>query len=208
METEKITSDGGANLPDNDSKGGSKRRFFNPSNIIGIILCVLLLPGFFLSIVLLISSLGNKDLPPNCFGYTPMLVESDSMSPVFSEDDLVLIRNKKNASYSVGDIICYQSNSIYVTHRIVEITVDDNGNTVYITKGDANNSPDKDPVQIDQILGVYKMRIKNMGKTLLFVQTPIGMIVCVMLPFFVVLMLFIAPYLITNQKKNEENKQN
>lgn len=69
------------------------------------------------------------------------------MSPLFDEEDLILVKNTPDSvSYSVGDVICFHSGDIYVTHRISEITADDSGDTVYITKGDANNTPDQGSV--------------------------------------------------------------
>lgn len=186
-----------------------KRRFFSIPNIIGIVLCVLLLPGFVISTTLLISSLIHPDVPPSCFGYTPLMVETGSMSPLFDEDDLVLVRNTPDdASYNVGDVISFRSGNIYVTHRISEITADGDGNTAYITKGDANNAPDEDPVRPDQILGVYRTRFEGMGKALLFIQTPVGMIVCVMLPIVLVLLLFLVPpYIEARIKLNSQDEE-
>ncbi len=177
--------------------GKQKQRIFTVYNIIGIILCVLLLPGFIISTTLLFSSWIHSDVPPSCFGYTPLMVQTGSMSPVFDEDDLVLIRNTQDdATYQAGDIICFHSGSTYVTHRIKEVTQDENGVTVYITQGDANNAPDDGSVRAEQILGVYKTRLKGMGKVFLFVQTPVGMMVCVMLPIILVLLLFLVPPLL------------
>lgn len=182
----------------------SKRRYFSIYNIIGIVLCVLLLPGFIISSTLLVSSWINSDVPPSCFGYTPLMVETGSMSPVFDENDLVLIQSSDDdATYNVGDIICYHSGNAYVTHRIKEITTDKNGIAVYITQGDANNTPDQGSVRADQILGVYKTRLAGMGGVFAFMQTPGGMIVCVVLPIVLVLLLFFVPPMVAARKKTE-----
>lgn len=178
MESKQITNEIGADPRRREPAHNRKSSFFSIPNIIGILLCVLMLPGFLISMTLFISSLIHPDVPPSCFGYTPLMVESGSMSPLFDEDDLVLIRNgSDDASYGVGDIISFHSGNAYVTHRIKEITADENGNTVYTTQGDANNTPDKDTVRPDQILGVYRTHFKGMGKALLFIQTPVGIIV-------------------------------
>ena len=188
----------------NEPAQSPKQRFFSIYNIIGLVLCILLLPGFIISATLLVSSWIHPDLPPSFFGLTPLMVETGSMSPVFDEDDLVLIQNSADdASYSVGDIICFRSGNAYVTHRIKEIETDENGNTVYITQGDANNAPDTGSVRPDQILGVFKTRLKGMGGVFVFIQTPGGMIVCVMLPIILVLLLFFVPPLLAARKKTE-----
>lgn len=204
MESEQKTNGIGADPQDKEPAGEQERRFFTVPNIIGIILCILMLPGFLISTTLLISSLIHPDVPPSCFGFTPLMVETDSMSPVFDENDVVLINNSDDGdTYGVKEIICYRSGDIYVTHRIKEITQDKDGNTLYITQGDAVNEPDEDLVRPDQILGVYQTRFAGMGKTLMFLQTPLGMILCVVLPFLLVFLLFTVPPYIAARRKRE-----
>lgn len=124
-----------------------KRRLLRPSipNIIGAVLCVLLLPGFLIFMTLFISSLIHPGAPPSCFGFTTLMVESGSMFPFFDEDDLVLIQNGADGeSYAVGDVVCFRSGDAYVSHRIVQAS-EENGETVYTTQGDVNNTPAKSP---------------------------------------------------------------
>ena len=171
------------------------------ANIIGIILCVLLFPGFLVNSILLISSLINPNVPPSCFGITPLIVESGSMSPSFEKNDLVLIRNTSESDkYEKGTVVCYRSGDVYVTHRIVKVS-EENGKTVYTTQGDANNTPDRDTVKAEQILGVYSTHFAGMGNVLLFIQTPIGMILCVLLPIFVIFLIFTIPSKISQRKR-------
>ncbi len=170
------------------------------ANIIGIILCVLLFPAFLITSILLISSLINPDVPPSCFGVTPLIVESGSMSPSFEQNDLILIRNtSENDKYEKGTVICYRSGDVYVTHRIVKVSKED-GKTVYTTQGDANNTPDRDTVKAEQILGVYSTHFAGMGNALLFIQTPIGMILCVLLPILVIYLIFTVPSKIRSRR--------
>ena len=60
--------------------------------------------------------------------------------------DIVII--KKCKSYEIGEIITYSEEENLITHRIIEKT--ENG---YITKGDANNTPDEKNVDSTQIKG-------------------------------------------------------
>ena len=98
-----------------------------------------------------------------------------------------------------------------MTHRISEITDDDSGGPVYITKGDANNTPDQGSVSQSQILGIYKTCFEGWGRALMFIQTPVGMLVCVMLPLVIVLLLFLVPPCIEARKKlnsqDEESRE-
>lgn len=164
------------------------------AHIAGIILCILFLPGFIVTTTLLASSLLHPDIPPSFMGYTPLVVESDSMIPFFEENDLVLIRNgKDSAVYENRTVICFRSGDAYVTHRIVKTTADENGAAIYTTQGDANNTPDVQPVRPDQILGSYVTHFKGLGGFVLFMQTPAGMICCVLLPILVIFCLFWIP---------------
>lgn len=180
------------------------------AHIAGIILCILFLPGFIVTTTLLISSLLYPDIPPSFMGYTPLVVESDSMVPFFAQDDLVLIRNgKEGAAYEKSDVICFHSGDVYVTHRIVKIDTDEDGNTVYTTQGDANNTPDVQSVRPEQILGFYVTHVKGLGGFVLFMQTPAGMICCVLLPLLAIFCLFwIPPKIVDRLAKQKQTAEN
>ena len=80
------------------------------------------------------------------------VVLSDSMSPEFYKDDIVVIREYNE--YKVGDIVEYQVSEISkpVTHRIFKKTGTGKSAT-YITKGDANENPENYSITHDQING-------------------------------------------------------
>ena len=67
------------------------------------------------------QSLTGNALPMP-FGYGAALVLTGSMEPTFSADDLIFV--KEADSFEVGDIVVYQSGSMLVVHRVVEITED------------------------------------------------------------------------------------
>lgn len=52
-------------------------------DIIGIILCILLLPMVIINMTMAIQSVTQPDVPPNFMGYTPLIVTSGSMTPSF-----------------------------------------------------------------------------------------------------------------------------
>ena len=64
-------------------------------------------------------------------------VKTGSMEDNIHTGDYILIYNKKD--YNVGDIVTYQKGNYHVTHRIIS----KKGNK-FITKGDANNTPDEE----------------------------------------------------------------
>ena len=88
------------------------------------------------------------------------VVVSGSMEPAFYRGDIVLVEkadflgiNEFNASdVRVGDVVVYDG-AWYdqpVIHRIINIT-DINGTTMYVIKGDNNDSPDPYYVTSSQI---------------------------------------------------------
>lgn len=81
-------------------------------------------------------------------------VASNSMAPVFSMGDAVMLRQYDLDDIEVDDIIAFRSGNKIIIHRVVDI---DNG--VYITKGDNNNDYDDLLLTIDDIEGVVEFRI-------------------------------------------------
>jgi len=88
-------------------------------------------------------------------------VESNSMIPVFSQGDILLLQGQ--ASYSVGDVIVFSPSpqATPVVHRIVEINPDG----TYQTKGDANNSqlPFEKKISEGQIHGKVILIVPYLG---------------------------------------------
>lgn len=81
----------------------------------------------------------------NFFGFTFFRVVSGSMENTIQINDIVIV--KLTNEIAEQDIITYQSNNNFITHRVISI----NTNEV-ITQGDANNTPDE-PVSKNDILG-------------------------------------------------------
>lgn len=100
-----------------------------------ILLCILA----FISTVVL-----HKDYV-NIGGYTFFIVASGSMSGTVDVNDMVIV--KITDDFQVGDIVTYQADGYFVTHRIISINKDQ-----IITKGDSNNTED-DPIGRDKIIG-------------------------------------------------------
>ncbi len=163
--------------------------------------------GFLLvcNIVVLIKSTVNPDSPPKIFGMLPMAVKSGSMSGDreghIEMDDLIFVFNVKTDALGEGDVIAYQrQGEPIVTHRIVSIEQGEDGASKFITKGDANNVCD-DPVDESELVGIYKGRIPKLGRAVLFLQTPLGIVLGVGVP----ILLFCGfEFLFCRRKKNAE----
>ena len=61
------------------------------------------------------------------------------------------------------DILVFDRNGIIMTHRVNKIIYANNGNYIYITKGDANENVDSFETEENKVLGIVKYRVKYIG---------------------------------------------
>ena len=156
------------------------------TSIIMIILCSIL----FVSGVILINSYTKPNEVPSFFGWKPFIVLSGSMETQIMTGDVAVVKKIDANELKENDIIAFKDDdNIVITHRIIEIIKDENGNTKYKTKGDNNNDEDDGFVRPEQIEGIYKFRIGKLGNLALFVQTPVGMVICISIPLILLLLL-------------------
>ena len=111
----------------------------------------------------------------------------------FSAGDLVLSKEVDPATLQAGDIISFQSTDPdnygeVVTHKIRELTTDENGNPGFITYGTTTGENDESIVTYDFVLGKYQFRLPGVGKFFQFLKTTPGYIVCIFLPFLLLIL--------------------
>lgn len=129
------------------------------------------------------------------FGYKAFIVLSDSMSATdFSAGDLVLSKEVDPATLQAGDIISFQSTDPdnyggVVTHKIRELTTDENGNPGFVTYGTTTGKNDETIVTYDFVLGKYQAKLPGVGTFFQFLKTTPGYIVCIFLPFLLLILL-------------------
>ena len=92
---------------------------------------------FALLITIIVFSSGKNNGVANLFGYIPMTVESDSMKPTFSKNDLIICKEIDDLnSLKEGDVITFwtiiEGQRVKNTHRIVGVN-DDGGSRSFIT---------------------------------------------------------------------------
>ena len=125
------------------------------------------------------------------FGLEPLIVLSGSMEPEYHVGSLIYVEDVSVADLKIGDPITYKLGEVLVTHRIVEIVVDENNLTEveYKTKGDANNAPDGTSVKFKDIIGRPVFSIPIIGYICHFIQNPPGSFIVV---GFLILFVFLA----------------
>ena len=131
----------------------------------------------------------------NLFGYRAFIVLSDSMSKTdFKAGDLVLVKAVDPSTLKEGDIIAYtsQNTSNYgetVTHKIRKLTTDANGEPGFVTYGTTTDTDDETVVTYPYVLGKYSSRIPKVGAFFQFLKSTPGYIVCVLIPFLLLILL-------------------
>jgi signal peptidase I len=109
------------------------------------------------------------------FGFSPIL--TGSMQPTAHPGDLYITRLVPASSLQVGDIIAInnQITGTYYSHRINEMRMV-NGALRIITKGDANESPDRDPFMVSPVSQVSKAItvVPNIGQPMAYMNTVQG----------------------------------
>lgn len=173
--------------------------------VIGIVLCVILIPILILNISLIVRSFADPDEVPSVGGYLPLIVLTDSMYPQIQSGDLIICHTAQPEDIQVGDVIAFfdpaGNGTSVVTHKVMEITQFGDG-IAWVTQGIANNAPDFLPVPAENLVGVYQTRIAGLGNVVMFMQSTTGLIVCVVLPI-----LLLVGYDILRRRKYEKAKQ-
>ncbi len=166
-------------------------------NVFKYILFFLLLVIIFIGGYNIVVKLVFKNPQPKLFGYSTAVVLSDSMKPEFVEGDLLIF--KKQNKYAVNDIIIFNDDGYLTTHRIVDILEDGR----FVTRGDANNTNDTNPVAISDVHGKMIKRVAKVGLVLEFLSSPIGLVLIVVVAFCVIEL----PNIIKFFKKESEQKE-
>lgn len=145
-----------------------------------------------------IKVLGNKYV--NIFGYSIFEVATGSMHGSIEIGDAVLV--KIDSDYNEGDIVTYQNEDDFITHRVISIQDD-----YIITKGDANNVNDN-KVDKHMVLGKVIKVLPKLGTWKKVLLTP-KVIVLIIVTLFIFSILFSydgkSIKIISSKKAEQEN---
>ena len=155
-------------------------------------LMVAVAAGMMIFTVVSVSAFDRADR--NLFGYKAFIILSDSMSKTdFSAGDLVLVKYVDPATLREGDIISYTSQNTEnygetVTHKIRRLTTDEKGEPGFVTYGTTTDTDDETVVTYPYVLGKYQKRIPKVGIFFRFLKTTPGYIVCILIPFLLLIL--------------------
>lgn len=133
---------------------------------------------------------NDRDL----FGYKAYIVNSDSMAATdFDAGDLIFVKETDPSTLQAGDIITFISQSTesfgqVVTHKIRSLTTDAQGNPGFITYGTTTDVDDATVVTYPYIMGKYVSHLAGVGSFFNFLKTPQGYIVCIFIPFMLLIL--------------------
>lgn len=149
-----------------------------------------------MTVLTVFSMVFNRDGTASVFGVQAYVVQSDSMTPEFAAGDVIFSEEVNPEELVAGDIITFISrdSASYgqtITHCIREVTTH-NGELAFITYGIATGVDDGTPAAASDVLGRYTFRIAGLGSFFEFLKSVPGYIVCILLPFLVIIGLQVA----------------
>ncbi len=180
--------------------------------MVSVIMYSIIVMLLFVGVILLVYVIDIK-ISDSRYGtpiYGAYVIVSGSMEPLIKVRDAVLIKRVNETSIKKGDVVTYQSldpafYGILITHRVVRIE-EENGEKIYITKGDHNETIDRTPVKFSQIRGKVIMRIPKIGYLKYFLIEYYGWIIAVLVPSVAIVSYDIVK-LFRNIKNNRDNKE-
>ena len=123
-------------------------------------------------------------------GYEPKFglytIISGSMTPNINVYDVVVdVRVDNPEDIEIGDVITFYSDDPQVgggtiTHRVISIVKDENGEYSYQTKGDYNLIEDDSLVPFNKIVGKVALRIPQLGRVQFFLASSMGWLTIIM----------------------------
>lgn len=109
------------------------------------------------------------------FPIYPSVIATGSMKPMIKAGDVILVKKlldmDKVYELQVGEVIQFKRNKILISHRIIDIIIDEKEGIKFKTKGDNNSAEDTDLVRPEDIKGTIEHTIPRIGWTTLFIKS-------------------------------------
>ena len=148
-------------------------------------------------ILTLFIIVGISVLIAYIIGIKPYVVMSGSMEPNIKIGSVSFVNTRyPYKKIQVGDVIAFKRDTIFATHRVVEIT--DEG---FITKGDANNIADGKIVSQNEYVGKNILSIQKLGYIIQATQTKAGKVILITTIVFILACAF---FVIKPEEKTQE----
>ncbi len=129
-------------------------------------------PGF---AAFLLASIALIWFVVGVFPVYPSVVLTGSMEPLIDPGDIILVEKITQEAelydLKTEDILVFQRGNIRISHRIMEILVDENQNISFRTKGDNNDSADVELVLPNDVRGKIIQVIPKIGMPVLILNS-------------------------------------
>ncbi len=107
-------------------------------------------------------------------GYRPLIDHSDSMRPAIRAGDLLITHAEPATKIRVGEVVSFDDpglNGKLVTHRVVAIDASPR-RIDFLTRGDANSTPESWSVARHGSVGTLDFRIAGVGRAVAWLADP------------------------------------
>ncbi|MBO5413561.1 MAG: signal peptidase I [Clostridia bacterium] len=178
------------------------------TKLVRTIIYALIIVAIYNILIVSITSILNKT-GKSMFGYRAYIITTDSMKPNISQGDIIIIKETEEEKLKIDDIITFRKNNKLITHRIIEIETDEDGNKQYVTKGDNNNIEDLEKVSYQEIEGKKIVKIPVLGKVVMLLQDEVYIILIAI----IILLIYLHTQkteekeIIRREKKKEEDEK-
>lgn len=103
------------------------------------------------------------------FPIRPIAIATGSMEKTLMVGDVAILKKCTANNLEVGDIVQYQKENFTVIHRVIS-KYTEKGKIYFITKGDNNKDPDKDPVDESQVIAKEIFAVRYLGLPAVFLN--------------------------------------
>ncbi|MBQ6687126.1 MAG: signal peptidase I [Bacilli bacterium] len=145
----------------------------------------------YLTVAAKIYAKKGMDFEPMLSLYT---IISPSMEPNLKVYDIIVDKRIDSVNdIQIGDVITFISTSNIssnktITHRVIDIIIDNNGNYQYKTKGDNNLSPDPAYAEYNNVIGKVLFKVPQLGRVQFFLANQGGWLVVVVIPAIIIIL--------------------
>lgn len=161
-----------------------------------------------LSFVLIVCLQRFSNNKISFFNYRIFTVVTGSMEPKYKIGDILIAKERAPSEIKVGDAISYLAekgvikNNV-VTHQVVNITRNENGEYLFHSKGLVNLV--EDPIVHEkQLYGVVVYKTKLLSFIRKMISTDIGMLLLVIIPILYIIISEMIALLIEKEEKRRE----
>ena len=178
----------------------SSKHLYKFGKILSTVICIIILFFIVFNVTLIIESYINSNELPSFLGIKSFVIVSESMEPTIMTNDVIFIVNTSKENLEVGDIISFRTGDYINTHRIIRIE-EQNGEEVYMTKGDNNSNEDRTPVKFQDIEGKYLFRLPKLGKITEMLKSRVTLVI------LLIFLVIIAYYEVRISKRKLKRKE-